>query len=308
MLEKAILIGLLIHTCKGRQYMNKPTTLKKCMRALAWACALAFGTWGLQAASAASPVTTVPMVRTPKPSLKPIDASAFKVTANNMGFEDIVVNDLPEKYLAFVPSSKGHLMDIGCAWGFAIDQVLKIEKSSPFLLPAHRKIFAVDMGKEHLEAIGRRMPPGIVQTVEMKFPLVETAGSREAFTPDSLGAVYAGLVLHYLNGDALRQGLKLLYAAMIPGGRLYVSTGSAKDLPPKLANEFKQRKDKNVRDPGWFPDIKSVPAGRSTPDYINVFDQDTMAGYLTEAGFTVKETFYFKRANAMTLLATIAEK
>jgi len=269
-----------------------------------------------------------PVVNARKPTKdKASQSSDFKVsgarrTANYMGYEDTEVSPVLKKYLDFVPQAPGNLLDLGCAWGFAIQQILALEKQAPFLKPRNRKIIAIDMSQEHINLVSARTPAELVETLTMHFPNIESQKCREAFSPDTLGATFAGLVFHYLNPDELTRGLKLLFDATAPGGRVYASVNSA-FIMPALLEDFQRRK-KNPADkyPGWYPNFNdnSVPEKiRSTMPksicgikiaLLHVFDEETLSRYFKQAGFHVIEHFYFNRSKVipMKLLGIVAEK
>jgi SAM-dependent methyltransferase len=243
-------------------------------------------------------------------------------TANMMGFEDTTVSPVLSKYLDFIPQAPGNLLDLGCAFGFAIEQMLAIEDKYPFLKKHHRKIIAVDMSQEHLDRVAAAKPAELVETVLMHFPNLDSPQSRKAFSPNSLGAIYAGLVLHYLSPDELTRGLKLLFDATAPGGRVFASVNSAY-ISPQLLEDFQRRK-KDLRDeyPGWYPDLSdnTVPEKiRSTMPksvcgikikFLHIFDEETLSRYFRQAGFRIIESFYFTRSKTlpMKLLGIIAQK
>ena len=243
-------------------------------------------------------------------------------TDNLMGYEDTEVNQLLNKYLEFVPQAPGNLLDLGCAWGFAIQKMLAIEKQINFLKVNKRKIIALDMDQKHIEQVAATTPPELVEPIFMHFPKLTSPQCIKAFSPDSLGATYAGLLLHYLNPDELTQGLKLLYDATAPGGRVYASVNSA-FIAQSLLEDFHRRKQ-NPGDPfpGWYPDLfdSSVPlkVRNDMPKsvcgmeikYLHVFDEDTLSRYFENAGFRVVESFYFNRNKMipMKLLGVVAEK
>jgi len=239
----------------------------------------------------------------------------LRPTANQMGFEDTAVNDLLQKFLDFAPVAPGHLMDIGCAKGFTIQQIVSLEARKPFLKPHKRKIFAVDMSKKHVRHIANNFPRDLVEPFQMRFPVAESPDARKHFAPDTIGAVYAGLVLHYLDGPELREGLGLLFKSLVPGGRLYASVNSPLDSAVK-SKEFFHRKDILKEEyPGWFKtyDKTMLPEfiRDQIPDYIHLFDVDTLTGYAKDAGFNVIECDYFPRGTGMMmkkLLGIIAEK
>jgi predicted SAM-dependent methyltransferase len=243
-------------------------------------------------------------------------------TANLMGYEDTEINQLLQKYLEFVPQSPGNVLDLGCAWGFAIQQVLMREKQTPFLKPHNRKILAVDLNQEHLDRIAAGTPHELVETIYMHFPFLKSPQCKRAFSHDSIGATYAGLLLHYLNPNELTEGLKLLYASTAPGGRVFASVNSA-FLSKALGEDFLRRKQ-NPADPfpGWYPNVfdASVPekVRNEMPKsvcgmeikFLHVFDEETLSRYFEQAGFNVLEHFYFSRSKMipMKLLGIIAEK
>jgi SAM-dependent methyltransferase len=238
----------------------------------------------------------------------------LRETANRMGFEDTAINDLLKKYLTFAPTAPGHLMDIGCAKGFAIQEILSLEAKAPFLRPQKRKIFALDMGKEHIEHVSRNTPADLVEPHQIHFPPPAGSDQISSFAPDTIGAVYAGLVFHFLNGPELRQGLTLLYKAVAPGGRIFASVNSPLDSPA-MSKDFLHRKNVLKEEyPGWFENYnKMLPdfIRNQVPDFIHAFDVDTLTRYTQDAGFKVIECYYFQRGSGMMmmkLLGIIAEK
>jgi SAM-dependent methyltransferase len=252
------------------------------------------------------------------------DYNAFgaRRTANMMGYEDTTASPVLRKYLDFIPKASGNMLDLGCAFGFAIEQMLAIDRKEPFLKQRHEKIIAVDMSREHLDRVAAATPADIVETVLMHFPNIESSQSRKTFSPGTLGATYAGLVFHYMNPNELVRGLKLLFDATAPGGRVYASVNSA-FISPQLLEDFQRRKkDPKNKYPGWYPDLsdKSVPEKiRSTMPrsvcgikikYLHIFDEETLSRYLEQAGFRVIESFYFIRSKTlpMKLLGIVAEK
>jgi len=239
----------------------------------------------------------------------------LRATANQMGFEDTEVNDLLQKFLDFAPVAPGHLMDIGCAKGFAIQQIVSLETKKPFLKPNKRKIIAIDMSRKHIRDISTHFPSDLVEPFPMRFPVVKSPDAKKHFAPDTIGAVYAGLVLHYLDGPELREGLGLLFKSLAPGGRLYASVNSPFETFA-ITEEFLHRKNIIKEEyPGWFKNFDKTILPEfirdQIPDFIHVFDIDTMTGYAKDAGFTMIDCYYFSRGpKKMTkkLLGFIVEK
>ncbi len=239
----------------------------------------------------------------------------LRSTSNQMGFEDTAVNDLLQRFLDFAPVAPDHLMDIGCAKGFAVQQIVSLETKKPFLKPRKRKIFAVDMSKKHVRHSANNFSGDLVEPFQMRFPAAESPDAKKYFAPGTLGAVYAGLVLHYLDGPELREGLGLLFKSLAPGGRLYASVNSPLDSLA-TTEDFLHRKNITKEEyPGWFKayDKTMLPEciRNQIPDFIHVFDVDNLTGYAQDAGFKVIDCYYFERRPVMMmkkLLGIIAEK
>lgn len=291
-------------------------------------CLVCTGLFCFNMAAAQSPVTMPPSqkasgsVSEKSPMGTMGSMKSLKRTANKMGYEDTETNQLLKKYLDFAPQSPGNLLDLGCAWGYAVQEILGIEKQTPFLKPHNRKIIAIDMSQEHINHVAVTTSPELVETLVMRFPSLGSPQCKKAFSPNSLGATYAGLVFHYLSPDELTKGLNLLFDATAPGGRVYASVNTPY-LSQSLLEDFLHRK-KDLKEPfpGWYPNIldSAVPekvrndmsrasCGKETT-FLHVFDNETMQRYFEDAGFSVVEHFYFMRNEVfrMKLLGIIAEK
>jgi predicted SAM-dependent methyltransferase len=82
---------------------------------------------------------------------------------------------------------------------------------------------------------------------------------KEVFSPNSLGAIYAGLIFPYLSDTELTQGLKPLYQATAPAGRIYILV-EIPSVPPSISQTFLRReKDVDEPYPGWFPNVGYGP-------------------------------------------------
>ena len=244
-------------------------------------------------------------------------ARGFVRTANRMGYMDTVTNNLLQKYLNFAPHAPGHLMDLGCAWGYATEQILALEEKDPFLKLKKRKLFAVDVSQKHVDYVAKHTSPEIVEAIRTQFPNQDSKKAKEAFSPNSLGATYAGLIFPYLNGTELTQGLKLLYQATAPSGRIYLSVDTPSAFP-SIAQVFLRRKKSKDLHPGWFPNLdygSHIPERirKQLPDSIHVFDLETVYNYVEGAGFRVLDYFRFTRqkgggGQGMETIGLVAEK
>ena len=257
-----------------------------------------------------------PLVKNPGLPIRdiPVNPPSVVKTTNQMGYMDAVTNEFLQRFLDFAPQAPGHLMDLGCAWGYTIEQLLAINKKHPFL-GKQRKIFAIDMAKEHLNHVSKKMPRKYVETCKMRFPYQDSQKVRDVFSPNSFGAVYAGLIFPYLNGEELVQGLRLLCKVTAPGGRVYMSVHTPFDTREMSKDYRRRKKDSSIAFPGWYPDgferKKYVPAmaRNQVPDFIHVFDKEMLSRYLEDAGFHMVKCVRFPRGRMrMLILGAVAEK
>ncbi|MBW1853457.1 MAG: hypothetical protein JRJ00_02055, partial [Deltaproteobacteria bacterium] len=97
--------------------------------------------------------------------------------------------------------------------------------------------------------------------------------------------------------------------------RLYASVNSPLDSFA-TTEDFLHRKNITKEEyPGWFKtyDKTMLPEfiRDQIPDFIHVFDVDTLTGYAKDAGFNVIDCYYFKRGPGKMmkkLLGIIAKK
>ena len=112
---------------------------------------------------------------------------------------------------AFVSHARKHggvVLDIGAGYGVA---------SLP-ALSARTRVIANDISRAQLDAIRQAAPPRF----EQQLTLLEGAFPHFDLEANSLDAVLASHVLHFLEPDAFRAGLKKLQNWLKPGGRVFV--------------------------------------------------------------------------------------
>ena len=136
-----------------------------------------------------------------------------RMTNNNKGMEMSTLSPLFEEW---VQSYDGEhpLVDLGCAFGRNVSAAATRLAETQ----ATTRVLAYDCDDSHLAYTRENSPPG-----------VETAF---AMAPDSLPSVKAsgiliGEVLHFVDGDGIEATLSWARDALVPGGALCVTVGTA---------------------------------------------------------------------------------
>jgi SAM-dependent methyltransferase len=127
-------------------------------------------------------------------------------TRNHMGWSSETPHEYSQAFLDYAasPACAGlPVLDIGAAYGVATLPALA----------AGATVYANDLDPEHFRAISDATPPEHAHRLRLvpgRFP------DDLSFAADSLGAVHASNVLHFLPGEDLRHGLTFLYRWLVP--------------------------------------------------------------------------------------------
>lgn len=204
-------------------------------------------------------------------------------TKNSMG---IMTTELSPIALAFVNDAKvsqGSYLDIGAAYGVATHRVLD----------TGAKITACDISKTHLEILydSSSLSNRHNLTIDHNdFPY------NTNYSNNTFNGILISLVLHFLNGPAIEEGLKKCYKWLRPGGKVYISV-----MTPNLSfyNQcwpaYKQRVLKGEKWPGIFKksDFMSNQYLSQIPDMVHLFDDVILAKLVSEAGFKLIHNDFF---------------
>lgn len=212
--------------------------------------------------------------------------SQFIPTANARGWTSDVVNEISEQFIHYASSAQLPVLDIGAAYGVAT-------------LPALHKgcrIIANDLDPDVLNDLQMRTPPELrnrLTTVAAAFP------DELSFPDESLAAVHASNVLHFLSPTQLETGLRKIFRWLQPGGKAFVVTGTPYENHLKLTIEpFLERKSAGEPFPGYFelggpniePDLQTL-----LPSWLLLMDDELARSYFEDAGFIVEHCKMFRR-------------
>jgi predicted SAM-dependent methyltransferase len=216
-----------------------------------------------------------------------------QLTINRMGWSSQEPHEINLEFADFASNSDRPALDLGAGFGAATLAALSRGAT----------VIANDLEPLHLEALGRRVPVQMRDHLELRsgrFP------SDLAFLGESLGAVHASNVLHFLTLVELEVGIRLIFNWLASGGKVFVIVNSPyienfKNVIPR----FEQKKQEGVRWPGWIDDLtqySSHPTLHHLPASLHFFDADVLSRGFEAAGFTVEVAKEYSRSGLPEIL------
>jgi SAM-dependent methyltransferase/GNAT superfamily N-acetyltransferase len=212
--------------------------------------------------------------------------SGIRPTTNCMGWSGDAVNEVSQEFIRYAGECGQPVLDIGAAYGVATIPALE----------AGATVIANDLSLEHLAELHRRTLPELIPrltTLPGRFP-----GDLD-FPADSLAAVHASQVLHFLNPEEVMAGLSLAFRWLRPGGRLFVLAATPHQAThAQYAPEFAKRKARGDPWPGVIENLRAWNTHWSAelnPPWLHVFDYEVLCAAVSRAGFVVEWARMFSR-------------
>ncbi|MBY0503131.1 MAG: class I SAM-dependent methyltransferase [Bryobacteraceae bacterium] len=201
-------------------------------------------------------------------------------TRNRMGWTSNQLNTLSQLFVDACRPGALPVLDLGAAYGVA----------SLAALARGAKVIANDLDAAHLAELGERegltLLPG-------RFP-------QELDLPaNSLSAVHASNVLHFLTGEELTLGAAKIAEWLGPGGRLYVHAGTPYQAPfARFIPEYEKRAAAGELWPGYVPDTRAISSHRKLgqiPRAIHLLDAQVLTRVFLAAGFEIERVWTHRR-------------
>jgi len=204
-------------------------------------------------------------------------------TLNKQGYMLCDLHEYSQKFVEYAPHADGPVLDIGAGYGAVSIAALKTG--------AH--VIANDIDKRHLEILKQNTPQAYQDRLELRVGKIPTEVS---FPENSLGAVLASGVLHFLTGEDLVETIKKVYTWLKPDGKFFIATSTPHT---KIFQHFlpiyTQRKQQGYSWPGYIentadyiPNIADV-----IPKSMNLLDKDIIESLLLQTGFRVEQMSFF---------------
>ena len=208
-------------------------------------------------------------------------------TLNQRGFTTDFPDPLSEQFIELVAKSDVEVLDIGCAYGVAVKQVLG----------AGGQVCACDMDQRHLDVLFQAVRP----TEKARLRCVVGTLPHIDFEEGAFGAILCSRVLHFLEGGDIELSVSKMYRWLRPGGKAFLIvdtpySGATKD---RVVPEYERKKALNDPWPGFMPHFeKYMPSDSSIKfdtSFIHLMDPDTLVRVCEQAGFTIESKGFMAR-------------
>jgi len=208
------------------------------------------------------------------------------LTKNRMGWASTSLSELSEHFLAFCRAGNcpevAPALDLGAGYGSAALAACE----------CGAWVIANDLESSHLaDLVGRQR----LRLAIGSFP-------RDLhFEDGSLGAVHASSVLHFLTGNQLEYGMKVIARWLRPGGKLFVQAATPWQQPfAVFLPEFERRCAAGMKWPGFVDRIGAWSTHKQIslmPKALHLLDADTLGAVAEEAGLRIDRLWYYRRTD-----------
>lgn len=204
-------------------------------------------------------------------------------TMNGMGIMTTELSPVANQFVHDAKSFTSDYLDIGAAYGVASHKVLENGV----------KLIACDISNDHLDILHQSAPLKYKHnlTIDNKAFPYETD-----YPSNSLGGILISLVLHFLDGEAIENGLRKCYEWLQPGGKVYIAVMTPNlSFYKKCWPIYRKRSDEGMKWPGVFltQDFVSDIYLKHLPEMVHLFDRDVLTRLITEAGFELLYNEFF---------------
>jgi SAM-dependent methyltransferase len=207
-------------------------------------------------------------------------------TLNRMGYMKIDLDEFCREFIEYATSKEGLVLELGCAYGFIVQQVLA----------KGGKIIASDLSDEHLFIVRKNTPQEYLNNLYLypgSFP------DNIHLPLESLSAVLTSRMMHFLQGEEVEKGLDKIHSWLMPNGKLYFVATSPYNIAFKsFLPTYLDRIEKGVKWPGVVSNLQEVALEHKEflGSYINLFDVPQLQELLPKHGFKIEKINLFDYA------------
>lgn len=200
-----------------------------------------------------------------------------------MGWASTELSALSEEFVRFAPQAPGPVLDVGGAPGIASAAALRAGAAAVIANDLDAALFTAAGPDPRLIVKAGRFPRAL------------------HFEPESLGAIHASNVLHFLTPLQMEEGFRALARWLRPGGKLFVQASTPYQMPfHAFVQEFERRRSEGERWPGWLAKASAFAEHRQMgqmPRSLHLLDDATLARAAADVGLTIERAWLYRRAD-----------
>ncbi len=206
------------------------------------------------------------------------------ITMNRYGYMKFEWDEFGKDFAEYAIRTDKPVLEIGSAYGWLTHRIMEKDK----------EIIAADICREHLEVLLRNAPKDKLDKLHIynaRFP------DEMEFEKESLGAVTASRVFHFLRGEVIEAGLDKIHQWLEPNG-VFICTNCSiyhYSVKEKLLPIYRERAANGDKWPGVVENQREFSPQHApyTQDFLNVFDIAQFEELLPKHGFKIKKIKLF---------------
>ena len=186
-------------------------------------------------------------------------------TVNNMGFSVSKPDLCMQDFVYFCKQTQQPVLDLGAAYGTATHAALK----------QGGHVIAVDLDAHHLQVLKERAPKEHLHKLET----VQDSILNLTYENESIGAILASRVLHFLKPEDFESIVQRLYNWLSVEGEIFVSVATPfSKFYTEFIPVFEKRREEGHKWPGRLDNLSelSSPYLKNMPDFMHLFDLDIL--------------------------------
>jgi SAM-dependent methyltransferase len=222
------------------------------------------------------------------PNLKmpPLLNEYMVMTLNNTGMMTTYLDEYTLQFIAYASKQKKPVLEVGATYGAVSIAALEVGAT----------VIANDIEPQHLQILYNQTPEHCRSRLTLlpgKFPHVLNLPNS------SLAGCYIARTLGFIEIPDIQRGLKLIYDALVPKGKIFIVSATLyTEALKNVIPIYEKRLLENHEWPGYFTDLKSLVNERYipyTPDKLHFLHPPILKRELERVGFVVETAALYAR-------------
>lgn len=210
-------------------------------------------------------------------------------TLNKYGFMKLNLSEFHHEFAKYAAEIKHTVLEVGAAYGLSTHNVLTKGGT----------IIANDLSREHLTILLQNTPKKYLNNL---YILHGSFPNDIDFPNNSLGAVLASLVIHFLQPEDIEKALRKIHKWLVPRGKFFFTAGSVyyKTIKENFMPIYEEKLKSGAPWPGKIENLKEIESKNAAyiPDFLYVFHMSELEKLLPQYGFAIETIKYFDYPNA----------